>query len=323
MKRRQLESKSQRHELGVVLLLLLSERPATCFAWHSHRPNEHFRAQKRTLQPSNHAFSPLGSCRAVLYSDRLNGDSGIDNDEDQHHESLQRVESLFSKIRFGNKNGFPSVAVANGDTETVVRLQRENELLREKLKVLEEENQMLHANRIVLETFEGEGKIRKYAELQQQHLHDAEVRADPSLSSSTAEVNGLASSKQQQLLAPTDLSIWCDQLDDDESCPIEPMVSFGEALRDRSFWLVGLLILQSCSGMILASNEALLANHPVSKFCFSLVVVGQYCSVQRGQVAPFAGYLSNDDSIPILSSSLVVFSHLLSYHAGGRRWQRR
>jgi hypothetical protein len=253
----------------------------------------------------------------------LNGDSGIDNDEDQHHESLQRVESLFSKIRFGNKNGFPSVAVVNGDTETVVRLQRENELLREKLKVLEDENQMLHANRIVLETFEGEGKIRKYAELQQQHLHDAEVRADPSLSSSTAEVNGLASSKQQKLLVPTDMSIWCDQLDDDESCPIEPMVSFGEALRDRSFWLVGLLILQSCSGMILASNEALLANHPVSKFCFSLVVVGQYCSVQRGQVAPFAGYLSNDDSIPILSSSRVVFSHLLSYHAGGRRWQRR
>jgi Mg/Co/Ni transporter MgtE len=59
-------------------------------------------------------------------------------------------------------------------------------------------------------------------------------------------------------------SQWCDELEDD-ACPLEPTISFGEALRDRAYWLVGLLIMQSCSGIILARNEVLLANHPVSE----------------------------------------------------------
>jgi len=61
-----------------------------------------------------------------------------------------------------------------------------------------------------------------------------------------------------------DAALWCDELEED-ACPVEPTISFNEALRDRAYWLVGLLVLQSCSGIILARNEALLANHPVSK----------------------------------------------------------
>jgi hypothetical protein len=57
--------------------------------------------------------------------------------------------------------------------------------------------------------------------------------------------------------------MWCDELQGD-SCPIEPAITFGEALRDRAAWLVGLLVLQSASGLILAHNEALLVRHPVS-----------------------------------------------------------
>jgi hypothetical protein len=108
---------------------------------------------------------------------------------------------------------------------TVTRLQTENEQLRESLRQMEIENQRLQhdvSTRIILETFEGEGK-------------------------------------------QTGEDVWCDELEGD-SCPVEPMISFGEALRDRAYWLVGLLILQSGSGIILARNEALLANHPVSKF---------------------------------------------------------
>jgi hypothetical protein len=62
----------------------------------------------------------------------------------------------------------------------------------------------------------------------------------------------------------SDASMWCDELDDNDTCPVEPMVSFVEALRDRAVWLVSLLVLQSGSGLILARNEELLAHHPFS-----------------------------------------------------------
>ena len=74
----------------------------------------------------------------------------------------------------------------------------------------------------------------------------------------------------EELLAQ-EAALWCDD-DMDDTCPVEPDVSFGEALRDRAYWLVGLLALQSCSGLILAHNEALIQHHPFSKsfrcFCF-------------------------------------------------------
>ena len=34
-------------------------------------------------------------------------------------------------------------------------------------------------------------------------------------------------------------------------CPVEPNVSFIDALKSRAYWLVGLLAVQSCSGFIL------------------------------------------------------------------------
>ena len=57
-----------------------------------------------------------------------------------------------------------------------------------------------------------------------------------------------------------------------DQCPVEPTVSFGEALRDRAYWLVGLLLMQSFSGIILSRNEALLADHPVIIFFLTMLV---------------------------------------------------
>ena len=121
----------------------------------------------------------------------------------------------------------------------VQTLQEENDQLRASLKALQAENERLQASsttsRIVLENFEGE-----------------------------------FSGHANQLLNLTDVECAIDDDDDDESeghgCPVEPSVTFGEALRDRAVWLVGLLIFQSVSGIILANNEALLERHPVSKY---------------------------------------------------------
>merc|ERR1719273_2627986 len=69
-----------------------------------------------------------------------------------------------------------------------------------------------------------------------------------------------------------------DCLDDDNNddnshaCPVEPDVTFKDALRDRAYWLVGLLVLQSCSGLILSRNEMLLQKHPVIIYFLTMLV---------------------------------------------------
>jgi len=226
--------------------------------------------QQRKLAP---VTSNLLSLKGSANSDEPNG-------EHQHHdETPSKVAKLLSKIRIvGNKHhddmgheaaleskSSAKTAVVAVDDETVARLQRENEKLRRRMKDLEEENQMLHyevASRIVLETFEGEGKMRKLAKRQQLGSllddDDDDDSGEPSLTWTGEEI---VSEYDQQVQNEQ----WCDDTLEDGSCPVEPMVSFGEALRDRAYWLVGLLVLQSCSGIILARNEALLANHPVSK----------------------------------------------------------
>lgn len=272
MKQRRLD---ESRKLGKWLFILLSQGP-TCFAWQQqqqqqHRLHHRFLVRARISRETKQTVS--GSIASPLYfTHPLNGEPEIDGDDDvEHIESLNKAASLMSKMRSGNNNGAShglETAASNTltavDDDRTARLQRENKLLKEKLKDLEEENQMLHyevAHRIVLETFEGEGKMRRFAELQQ-HQYDADTRSDSS-PSLTWTGEDIMSESEQRL--KTDPSIWCDQLDDDEYCPLEPMVSFREALRDRAIWLVGLLIMQSCSGVILARNEALLTNHPVSK----------------------------------------------------------
>lgn len=153
------------------------------------------------------------------------------------------------------QNGF----FANNSTDTIAS---ENDRLRDSIRQLEEENERLkryveeqHQNqleeasktnnnkRIVLETFEGEG------------LFDS------------GDVSSFARAPSND----DDDELWCDVLDGDE-CPIEPSISFGEALRDRAYWLVGLLIMQSLSGIILSRNELLLANHPVIIYYLTMMV---------------------------------------------------
>lgn len=103
---------------------------------------------------------------------------------------------------------------------------------------LEQENSRLKqelSTRIVIESFEGER---------------------------LAFPGGLDSNQEQ----------WCDELDEDGACPVEPGISFGAALKDRSTWLVALLLMQSASGFILAKNEALLANHPMIIYYLTMLV---------------------------------------------------
>ncbi|KAL3789646.1 hypothetical protein ACHAW5_002363 [Stephanodiscus triporus] len=62
---------------------------------------------------------------------------------------------------------------------------------------------------------------------------------------------------------------WTSGYDD---CPVEPNVDFVDALKSRSYWLVGLLALQSCSGFILSRNEMLLMDHPNIVYFLTMLV---------------------------------------------------
>lgn len=55
-------------------------------------------------------------------------------------------------------------------------------------------------------------------------------------------------------------------------CPIEPNITFLDAMKSRAYWLVGLLALQSCSGFILSRNELLLQDHPVIVYFLTMLV---------------------------------------------------
>jgi hypothetical protein len=170
-------------------------------------------------------------------------------------------------------------------SEELLQLQEENIRLRESLQRVQAENERLHlefGNRIIiLETFEGEAKLKKYTE----RIH--------SNSSLTLIAEGMLGEEEAELCSL-----------DENACPLEPTVSFGEAFRDRALWLVGLLALQSCSGFILARNEALLTNHPVSK-----LVIGR----------PFSQRIATGLTTV---TAFLTDSHLFFNHVGGRRWKR-
>jgi hypothetical protein len=189
-----------------------------------------------------------------------------------HHQGSRRrpfsLHLLFETAEEGeltkHHHGYVLGEQAQGATKTeqcaetdndAQQLYRSNQELRQKVESLEEEVRYLRAKastRIVLESFEGENRLLVRAN---------DYRYDDENNYGSTGTNTMATRTSSKTTG--DSAMWCDELED-ESCPVEPMISFTEALRDRALWLVGLLMLQSFSGIILAHNEGLLARHPVS-----------------------------------------------------------
>lgn len=95
--------------------------------------------------------------------------------------------------------------------------------------------------------------------------------SEPPMSDLTADLAGVGSAPSSSTSLSTE-----DECSDNKydafTCPIEPDVSFGDALRDRAYWLCGLLAMQSLSGFILSRNEVLLQNHPVIIYFLTMLV---------------------------------------------------
>uniref|UniRef100_A0A6U3RF58 SLC41A/MgtE integral membrane domain-containing protein n=1 Tax=Ditylum brightwellii TaxID=49249 RepID=A0A6U3RF58_9STRA len=85
---------------------------------------------------------------------------------------------------------------------------------------------------------------------------------------------------------------------------------FSDVVKDRASWLVGLLVLQSCSSFILKNNEQLLQNHTVIVQFLTMLVgaggnAGNQASVRviRGLAV---GSLNNDTRLPFLKREAMM-----------------
>ena len=181
---------------------------------------------------------------------------------------MRRLVSLWSKISNNNdsnsRNDANRKSLATSDFESLTTklqsLENENKLLHDKISDLELEKEKLRISyaqqRIVLENFEGEGTTLFDSN---GSVVDASWWEDGVLNSDEQRADSTATDEECLIF-------------DENACPIEPDVSFQDALRDRAYWLVGLLALQSMSGFILARNEELLQTHPFIVYFLTMLV---------------------------------------------------
>ena len=166
----------------------------------------------------------------------------------------------------------------NGEDE-LTRLRRENELLGERVRLLQQRNDELikekngdtlvspSEQRIVIEDFEGGG--RPWSSTEQLSRRDATdiTDEDDELGLSEFPDGSTTDSDEECDLYDTSTGRWNDR------CPVDgPGVTFLDAMKSRALWLVGLLAFQSCSGFILARNEALLQDHPALVYFLTMLV---------------------------------------------------
>lgn len=196
------------------------------------------------------------------------------------------LPSLLSATGGGDLETKPAAVGAtpdpvNGEDE-LARLRRENQLLGERVRLLQQRNDDLikekngdtsvspTEQRIVIEDFEGEG-------LPWSSPEQLSRRATAATADLTDEDDELGLSEFPDG-STTDSDEECDLYDAstgrwNDRCPVDgPGVTFLDAMKSRAIWLVGLLAFQSCSGFILARNEALLQDHPALVYFLTMLV---------------------------------------------------
>lgn len=185
---------------------------------------------------------------------------------------VRSVASFWSRLNSNvddSNNRGSSDRASTSDIESLNNklqyLEDENKSLLHKISDLELEKEKLRISyaqqRIILENFEGDGSaiIGENGEV----LDSTWWEDDLLKATNEARIGS------ESVMSPSDEECL---IYDDDACPIEPDVSFQDALRDRAYWLVGLLALQSMSGFILARNEELLQTHPFIVYFLTMLV---------------------------------------------------
>lgn len=251
--------------------------------------------------------------------------------------------SLFSTPSTRQASSALAATEPDAETQ-LAQFKQENEILRLQVAELEEENLRLHKHggpvspeNIIIERFEGRGspymtrtgrrfcpgtsgmmmmtmQIEKSCLVKRLLWHSVTIplkllssrprkTSEPPMSDLTADLAGVGSASSSSTSLSTE-----DECSDNQydafTCPIEPDVSFGDALRDRAYWLCGLLAMQSLSGFILARNEVLLQNHPVIIYFLTMLVgAGATPAIRRRSESSAVWRWARSTSPPSGSSS--------------------
>jgi len=221
---------------------------------HSLRKNDRIKDIKKLTEDNSKNRKPS------LFGGQICVHSKFDNED--HGIERKRHGNKLSRKGKGKRRLFLTSLFSRSKTSKILELEKENESLRASLLVLDREKTLLEdtqaQQRIILENFEGENGSDFNST-----WWDVPKNRGLILDSDTFQIDD---SNEQ------DIEVCDVALDDEGNCPTEPDVTFNEALKERGNWLVGLLALQSCSGFILARNEALLQAHPVIIYFLTMLV---------------------------------------------------
>jgi cation transporter-like permease len=245
---------------------------------------------QRSGDNTNNSITAAASSQEKKYENEQQRRSYNNNRQRHTTTTLHSSSSEDSSSLSGEATITATTATANGEDDVVTKLKAENRLLQERLKLLQAQNDELlklttttgdenevpmPQQRLILEDFEGEG-----------NPFSAGVT-----SAATSAVVGTATTTTTLDEGEEDdeLGLVSTGIDEDElceyddqtnkwnnngigECPVEPNVTFLDAMKSRAYWLVGLLALQSCSGFILSRNELLLQDHPVIVYFLTMLV---------------------------------------------------
>jgi cation transporter-like permease len=209
------------------------------------------------------------------------------NNNRQIHTTTTTLHSSSSEDSSSSLSGETTLTTTNGEDD-VTKLKAENRLLHERLKLLQAQNDELLK---LTTTAGGSGKNNDVPQPQQRLiLEDFEGEGNPFSAGATSATAATTAATSATLEGEEDdeLGLVSTGIDEDElceyddqtnkwnngigECPVEPNVTFLDAMKSRAYWLVGLLALQSCSGFILSQNELLLQDHPVIVYFLTMLV---------------------------------------------------
>lgn len=268
-------------------------------------------------------------------SSTASADNG--NSLGKRRRAARKITSLFKSLPLSLSSRGSDARTGTTDSTKISLLEQENDILRRTVAELERENELLgkgSKKRIIMEQFEGEGKPmidvngeeiestwweNENGDVESQAfklgLTNRAASMEPLLN-----INGTSTYAASNTMAISTLEE-CDEYNDGV-CPIEPDLSFKAAFKDRAYWLVGLLALQSMSGFILARNEELLQTHPVIIYFLTMLVgaggnAGNQAAV-RGEIIislNFMKWYSYEFEIVFImienATCIIIWAHLV------------
>ena len=235
---------------------------------------------------TSNLFRPKSSAAAATGAKSYSFNHNQQHQKQWHSRSRRwRIKPSFNLFAAPDDSAATSSSIsttkeANGEAE-LTKLKQENELLQQRLKLLQIQNDELlkqqqnekqdtsstaTANNGASNTNNTNNGKKKYE--QRLILEDFEGEGIPTVDARGGVVDGW--NEDDEVCEYDDTtSKWTSSIGE---CPLEPNTSFLDAMKSRAYWLVGLLAMQSCSGFILSKNELLLQDHPVIIYFLTMLV---------------------------------------------------